>query len=162
MWKSEDDLHGDARRWAWICAAATAVFLALVSLATLTVHVRVAERWGVLPGGIDWLIMLRLGPVPLIGLVGLSVVAVGLRLRSHGWPYVGAALVFLSGYLGLAAGFFPYVVPYAVTFRDAASTDSALGLMLCGVVILLPMILCYTVLVYWLFRGKTDLDAGYH
>ena len=133
-----------------------------MSLATLKVHPRVAERWGVLPGGVDWLVMLRLAPVPLLGLVGLTLVAGGLRLRSHGWPYVGAALVFLSGYLGLAAGFFPYVVPYAVSFRDAASTDSALGLMLCGVAILLPMILAYTAFVYWLFRGKIDLDAGYH
>ncbi len=162
VWKSEDDLHGDARRWAWICAAATAVFLAAVSLATLLVHPRVAARWGVFGTTIDWMLMLRLAPVPLIGLVGLSMVALGLRLRSHGLPYVGAALVFLSGYLGLAAGFFPYVVPYAVSFREAASVDNALGLMLCGVVILLPVILAYTGLVYWLFRGKTQTDAGYH
>ena len=162
VWKSEDALHGHARRWAWICAAATAVFLVLVSLATLTVHPRVAERWGVLPGGIDWLVMLRLAPVPLVGLVGLSIVAGGLRFGSHGWPYVGAALVFLSGYLGLAAGFFPYVVPYAIPFRDAASADNALALMLGGLVIMLPMILGYTAFVYWLFRGKTDPDAGYH
>ena len=162
LWKSRDALHGDARRWAWIAAAATAAFLLLVSLATLEVHPRVAMRWGVLPGGVDWRTMLKLAPIPLIGLVGLGVVAGGLRLRSHGWPYVGAALVFLSGYLGLAAGFFPYVVPYAVTFRDAASADNALALMLGGVAILLPVIMGYTVFVYWLFRGKTDLDAGYH
>lgn len=162
VWKTRDALYDDARRWAWICAAGAALFLLLVSFATLKVHPRVAERWGVLPSGVDWLVMLRLAPVPLLGLVGLTLVAGGLRLRSHGWPYVGAALVFLSGYLGLAAGFFPYVVPYAVSFRDAASTDSALGLMLWGVAILLPMILGYTAFVYWLFRGKTDLDAGYH
>ena len=39
-------------------------------------------------------------------------------------------MVFLSGYLGLAAGFFPFVVPYAMTFRQAANADNALGLVL--------------------------------
>ncbi len=86
----------------------------------------------------------------------------GLRRRSHLTPYVGAILVFLSGYLGLAAGFFPYVAPYALTFRQAASTDSALTLMLVGVGLMLPLILGYTAWVYWLFRGKVGADAGYH
>ena len=86
----------------------------------------------------------------------------GLRRKSHGWPFVGAALVFLSGYLGLAVGFFPYVVPYALTYRQAANADNALALMLVGVAILLPVILGYTVWVYWLFRGKVAADAGYH
>ena len=86
----------------------------------------------------------------------------GLIRRSHGAPYLGAALVFLSGYLGLAIGFFPYVAPYALTYEQAASAPNALGLMLVGIVILLPVILGYTVWVYWLFRGKVSADAGYH
>ena len=66
------------------------------------------------------------------------------------------------GYIGLAAGFFPNIVPYDMTFRQAASQDNALGLMLVGVGILLPVILGYTIWVYWLFRGKVTPDAGYH
>jgi cytochrome bd ubiquinol oxidase subunit II len=29
-------------------------------------------------------------------------------------------------------------------------------------VILIPMILAYTALAYWIFRGKVDPQAGYH
>jgi len=75
---------------------------------------------------------------------------------------LGAMVVFLSGYLGLAAGFFPYVVPYALDFRQAASADNALALMLVGAAILAPVIVGYTIWVYWLFRGKVTPDAGYH
>ena len=50
----------------------------------------------------------------------------------HALPFVGAAVVFLSGYAGLAASFFPNIVPYDITYEQAASADNALGLMLVG------------------------------
>ncbi len=160
--KTQDRLHGDARRWALRAAAAVALFLAAVSLASLFVHPLVAERWGIFAGRIDGSTLLRRAPIPLVGLLGLVITWNGLRLRSHGWPYFGAALVFLSGYFGLAIGFFPYVVPYALTFRQAASADNALALMLAGASVMLPLVLGYTAWVYWLFRGKVSADAGYH
>ena len=101
-----------------------------------------------------------IGPLP--GLAGLGLVRVMSRRGSHHWPFVGALLVFLSGYPGLAAGFAPYVVPYALDFRQAAAPENALGLMLVGTLAKLPLILAYTGWVYWVFRGKIDTEAGYH
>jgi cytochrome d ubiquinol oxidase subunit II len=162
VFKTEDELHGDARRWAMAAALLTAGFLAAVSLATLFLHPRVAERWGIAAGAVDWG---RLGPlavIPLVGLVGLLITLVGLRRRSHGLPLAGAWLLFLSGYMGLAVGFAPYIVPYAVTYRQAAAADNALALLAAGLAVLLPLILGYTAWVYWVFRGKVAADAGYH
>jgi len=162
IWRTADELHGHARRWARIAAVAVAGLLAAVSVATLLVHPRVAQRWGFADGAFD---LARLGPllvIPALGAVGLAVLAWGLARRSHAGPFVGAVLVFLSGYLGLAVGFFPNIVPYDMSFRQAASADNALALMLGGVVLLLPAILAYTVWVYWVFRGKVGADAGYH
>ncbi len=160
--KSKDELHGDARRWAWLAGGATAALLAAVSIATLFVHPEVAERWGYTASGFD---MGRLAPhlpIPILGIVGLAILIIGLRRHSHAWPIIGAYVLFLSGYIGLAAGFFPNIVPYDMTYRQAANADNALGLMLVGVGILLPVILGYTIWVYWLFRGKVTADAGYH
>ena len=162
IWKTENELHGRARLWAWACGGVTAAMLAAVSLATLFVHPRVASRWGFEDGAFDPERLLALFPIPVVGLAGLALLVVGLLRRSHGWPFLGAFLVFLSGYLGLAVGFFPNIVPYDMTFRDAASPDNALGFMLVGVLILLPAILGYTAWVYWVFRGKVSADAGYH
>jgi cytochrome bd ubiquinol oxidase subunit II len=162
VWKTQDELHGKARRWAWLAAGAVSALLAAVSLATLFAHPRIAARWGWDGAGFDLAQLAPRLPIPALGLVGLLVLTLGLRRRSHGAPFLGAFLVFLSGYLGLAAGFFPNIVPYDLTFRDAASADNALGLMLVGVGILLPFILGYTVWVYWVFRGKVSADAGYH
>ena len=103
----------------------------------------------------------RFSPIPILGAVGLAVAAFGLGRKAHGWPFAGAILMFLSGYLGLAVGFVPYIVPYVMTFRQAANADNALQLLLIGGAILLPAIVGYSLWVYWIFRGKVG-DAGYH
>ena len=160
--RTEDELHGDARRWAAVAAVGTASFLAAVSLATLLIHPRVAERWGLYAGRIDFAHLGPLLPIPLLGLAGVATVAIGLKRKSHRAPFLGALMIFLSGYVGLAVGFAPYIVPYEVTFRQAASAPNALGLMLAMVAVMLPLILGYTAYVYWVFRGKVTPDAAYH
>src|SRR6185312_12552233 len=154
--KTEGPLHERARGWIQKAAAAVGLILAAVSIATLFIHPEVALRWGVGPHfggalGMDQQRLLPLLPIPLMGLVGLSMAFFGARSReahAHA-PMVGAFLAFLSGYVGLAVGFMPFVVPYAVTYEQAASSPQALTLMLIGVAILLPFILGYSAWVYW-------------
>jgi cytochrome d ubiquinol oxidase subunit II len=162
MLKTEDPLHGDARRWALIAATATGVLLAAVSLLTPVIHPLVAQRWGLFADHIELGRLASLSPIPLLGLIGLALAVAGVRTPAHRATLIGGWLLFLSGYLGLAVGFLPYVAPYALTFRQAASTDGALGLMLAGAVVLLPFNLAYTVWIYWLFRGKVLAPADYH
>jgi cytochrome d ubiquinol oxidase subunit II len=164
VWRTENELHGQARRWAWISGLAAAALLAVVSLATLLVHPRIAARWGFTGSGFDMSLFGPLMVIPAVGLAGLAIAAWALRKPQghHATPFVGAWIVFLSGYAGLAVSFFPNIVPYDLSFRDAANADNALALVLSGVAILLPFILGYTIWVYWLFRGKVGSDAGYH
>ncbi|HYC98558.1 cytochrome d ubiquinol oxidase subunit II [Brevundimonas sp.] len=165
MMKTTDNLHGDARRWTLAAAAAVGALLAAVSVATLFVHPRIAERWGFGAGGsltVDWSVLTPLLLIPALGLAGLALVAVMARRGSHRWPFAGALAVFLSGYMGLAASFMPTIVPYDIDFRQAAAPDNALGLMLVGTSVILPLILAYTGWVYWVFRGKISEETGYH
>ena len=162
MLKTQDELHGQARGWTMMAVIVTAAALAAVSLATLVIHPQVAARWGVSMGRIDFARFAPLSTIPILGAIGLAVAALGVKRKSHRWPFAGAALVFVSGYLGLAVGFAPFIVPTAITFRQAAADPTALSLMLIGASILLPLILGYTVFVYWTFRGKVTPDAGYH
>jgi len=162
VWRTDGALYDRARRWAGIAAAAVAALLAATSLATLFVHANIAARWGFENGAFDLAKLAPLLPVPALGLAGLLVAAFGLMRRAHFPPFLGAGLVFLSGYLGLAVSFFPYIVPYSMTFRQAANPDNTLALMLGGGAILLPAIIGYSAWVYWIFRGKVGAGAGYH
>ena len=165
MMKTTDNLHGDAKRWTLVSALVVAVLLAAVSLATLFIHPRIAARWGFDTGpglAVDWVMLAPLLAIPALGLGGLALVVAMARRGSHRWPFVGALLVFLSGYMGLAASFMPTIVPYDIGFREAAAPDNALGLMLVGTAVILPLILAYTGWVYWVFRGKVTPEAGYY
>jgi len=160
IWKTETKLHSDARRWARWLAMLVAAFLGAVSLATLMTHPQVASRWG-WDGGLHLDRFLPLSPIPLLGLVGLTTIGLGLAWKSHRWPFGGALLVFLSGYLGLAVGFAPHTVPYALDIHQTAAPDNALAFMLVGAAIAVPLILAYTAWVYWVFRGKVTAESGY-
>ncbi len=164
MMKTKDSLHGDARRWTLASAAAVALLLAAVSVATLLAHHRIGMRWGIDAAEVQiaWAVLLPRLAIPALGLAGLATIIVMARKGAHRLPFVGALLVFLSGYIGLAVSFMPYVVPYALDFRRAAAPDNALGLMLVGAVLALPAILAYTGWVYWVVRGKVDAESGYH
>jgi cytochrome d ubiquinol oxidase subunit II len=109
--------------------------------------------------------LLPLSPIPLFGIVMVVLAARDLRLNVHApdWrPYLFSVGVFLSGYLGLAVSLFPNLVPFEVDIWQAAARDNALGLMLVGAAIMLPVILIYTGYVYSLFWGKVDPDEAYH
>ena len=162
--RTQDDLHGDARRWAAFTGVVTALALVAVSISTLVVHHRIGLSWGVDTDQliVDWSKLVPRLAIPALGFVGLLVLTWGLAAGKHGAPFLGALMVFLSGYFGLAISFFPYIVPYALDIRQAAAPENALALMLVGAVVALPLIVGYTAWVYWVFRGKVTPEAAYH
>jgi cytochrome d ubiquinol oxidase subunit II len=72
------------------------------------------------------------------------------------------AIIFL-GYSGLLISIFPNIVPPSLSIWDAVAPRSSQIFVLVGVAIILPIILSYTALAYWVFRGKVRPgDEGYH
>jgi cytochrome d ubiquinol oxidase subunit II len=64
-------------------------------------------------------------------------------------------------YIGLGISMWPYLVPFSVTFRQAAAAPESQSLMLVGTVFLLPLILGYTGYCYYIFRGKVAHEPSY-
>jgi cytochrome d ubiquinol oxidase subunit II len=77
-------------------------------------------------------------------------------------PFFASIALFLLGYAGLAISSYPYLVPPSLTVFEAAAAPSSQLFLIVGTVILLPIILCYYGVVYWIFRGKVQPGEGYH
>jgi cytochrome bd ubiquinol oxidase subunit II len=86
----------------------------------------------------------------------------GLAHDKHLRPFLCALGLFALSFVGLGISFYPYIVPGALTIKQAAAPESSLAFLLVGAVILVPTILAYTGYSYWVFRGKIDPEEGYH
>ena len=72
------------------------------------------------------------------------------------------ALIFLA-YTGFLISIFPYVIPPSVTIWDASAPANSQLFALIGALILIPIIIIYTIMAYWVFRDKVRVgDEGYH
>jgi cytochrome d ubiquinol oxidase subunit II len=146
----------NARHWAQQLLLAVLTIMVIISLWTPLAFDRIAERW------FTWPNILYLSPVPLLTAVAAFACWHGLRTGRDVMPFLSAVALFLLGFIGLGISTVPYLVPPTLTFWDAAAVPSSQIFMLVGTLIMLPMILGYTVFVYWTFRGKVREGEGYH
>ena len=154
--KTEGAVAARARRQAMILLAIVLAFMAAVSLWTPLAFERIAARWFSLPN------ILYLWPVPAITALVAYGVARAISGGEEYGPFLGSIVLFLLGYIGLVISVFPYLVPPSLTIWDAAAVPASQIFMLLGTLFLLPMVLAYTVFVYWVFRGKVPEGARYH
>jgi cytochrome d ubiquinol oxidase subunit II len=150
--------EGPLRDWSYtrilpLCAGLL-LFLVVAFGYALTADLSVMTRWVERP----WLAVF-----PLIGSFAVLVLLAGVRSRRDGVPFAMAALIFLSAFGTMAASFWPYMIPFSVTIADAAAPAASLKFLFYGAgLVVLPIILAYTLAVYWVFRGKVQEEAGYH
>jgi cytochrome bd ubiquinol oxidase subunit II len=154
IYKTSADLQLQAVRWAKSGLGWVALGMAAISIATPLASPRVFERWFQLPE------ILLLAPLPLM--TGLLILSIWIFLqrapreddRLSWFPLAAGAALFTLAFFGLAYSFFPYVVPNQLTIWQAASSPEALSIILVGTLFVLPVILAYSVLAHWVFRGK--------
>ena len=147
---------GALRGWAWrrisrlavavLVVLGIAIIVAFFARARMTENLFLDRPWGlVFPG---------------LGLLAMAGVFIGVRARRDGVPFVMTVVFFIAAFLSLAVMFWPYMIPYSVTVASGAAPDNSLSFMFWGAgVFVLPVIVIYTAVVYWVFRGK--LRKGY-
>jgi cytochrome d ubiquinol oxidase subunit II len=155
VWKTDGQLHDDARRLARFAAPALLAAIGAVSLATPFVDRQYFERWFHYPG------LLATVPMPLLVLATFTALWRSLR-RGRDWqPFLFTLLLFLLTLIGLGISMWPDVIPRKLSIWDAAAPHSSQAFMLVGALVLIPIILAYTAFSYWVFRGKVG-EEGYH
>lgn len=156
MMKTVDGVEQRARRMGIPLLAGLMLFIAIVSVWTPLQIGRIAERWFSTPN------IFFLSQIPVATLLAAWLCWYGIRKNHSIMPFASAVALFLLAYLGLVVSNMPYIVPPSMTIWEGASHPASQVFYLIGASILMPMILLYTVVVFWLFRGKVKPGEGYH
>lgn len=153
--KTDEETQDWARKSATYTIGFVALFLAVVSISMPVMNPDIRARWFSMPN------FFFLLPVPTASLVMLILMWRDLHVGREYRPFFLSFGVFLTGYIGIAVSMWPYIVPFEITFRQAAATPESQSLLLVGTVILLPIILLYTGYCYYIFRGKASHESMY-
>jgi cytochrome d ubiquinol oxidase subunit II len=153
--KTEGALHDKLRGWAMNCIILFVICAATTTMATLLYVPHMADRVRANP----WLFS--------IVLVNMLAIANIPREFHHNRDWLAflsscGAIVTLMMLFGL--NLFPnlvYSLPFpenSLNIYNAASSQKTLGIMLIIACIGVPIVIAYTVCIYWIFRGKVKLD----
>ncbi len=150
---------GITQDWARKCASYVlgyvGLFMVIVSISMPIMNAGVKELWFSLPN------LFYLLPVPLVSAGLFIVIWRDLHRGVENRPFFLSVGVFFMGYIGLGISLWPWLVPFAVTFRQAAAAAGSQSFLLVGTLLILPVILIYTAFCYYLFRGKAS-NEGYY
>jgi len=153
--KTEDDTQDWARKCAAYLLVFVAIFMGLVSLSMPFMNADVKNLW------FSWPNMLMLSPMPLLSAGMLVMLGRDIRTQREVRPFFLSQGLFLMNYIGLGISMWPWLVPFEITFRQAAAAPESQSLLLVGTVIMLPIILGYVGYLYYVFRGKSSHEATY-
>jgi cytochrome bd ubiquinol oxidase subunit II len=154
--KTEGRIAERARASAKVLLIAVLTFMAIVSLWTPIAFERIAARWFSLPNILFfWWVP---AAIALVAFVAWRSIESGRDAA----PFLASIALFLLGYAGLLISDFPNIVPPSLTIWQAAAAPATHMFMLMGTLVLLPIIVGYTIFVYWMFGGKMREGDGYH
>jgi cytochrome d ubiquinol oxidase subunit II len=153
--KIEGELHTQLRGWIKNCMVFFIMCYAVTTMATLLYVPHMAARVRANP----WLFS-----VALLNMLAIANIPREIHLDRAGRAFVSScvAMMALMGLFGLEM--FPNLVlsnpqpAHSLTIYNAASSTKTLGIMLTIAIIGVPIVLAYTVSIYWIFRGKVKLE----
>ncbi len=148
--KTDGETQTWARKSSSYSIGFVALFLAIVSISMPIMNPAIRSLWFSMPN------FFLLVPIPIASLIMLIIAWRDLHTDREIRPFLLSFGVFLTGYLGIAISMWPYVVPFGVTYRQAAASPESQSLLLVGTVIMLPVILAYIGYCYYIFRGKAS------
>ncbi len=152
--KTEGGLQQRISRWSW---RALGAFLALYLVTTVVTLARMPQA------------LANFGRMPwLWGVVAASVLALAsipysLYLRRPGWAFLSSAATIACLIALFGAALYPNLIvsslnpAWSLTTASASSSEKTLGIMAVIAALGMPLVLSYTAVIYWVFRGKVKL-----
>lgn len=152
--KTEGDLQRKIKHWIWTAFGIFMTIYILTTIVTLVHLPHVTKNFETMPAA--WLAV-------LLNILAIANIPRAIYKEKPFYAFVSssltiAALVFLFG-----MALFPNLIvsslspEYNLTIYNAASSQKTLGITLLIAIIGMPIVLIYTAIVYWIFRGKVEL-----
>lgn len=154
--KTEGELHEKLRGWVNNAIICFIICYAVTTMATLIYVPHMAAR----VRGNPWLFS-----VAVLNMLAIANIPREIHHGRDGRAFISScvAMVALMGLFGLEM--YPNLVlsnpdvAHSLTIHNAASSHKTLGIMLTIALIGVPIVLAYTVSIYWIFRGKVRLNS---
>jgi cytochrome d ubiquinol oxidase subunit II len=150
--KTTHDVQTLAFRLLPYLLGAVLAFLAVIFVYSLTLDLAVMHRWLERP---------VLFVFPLLGAIVCGAMAFSIQHRRELIPFLCGIAIFAAAFATLAVSFYPYMIPFSVTIAEAAAPQSSQTFIFWGAgIIVLPITVIYTLVVYFVFKGKvTDFES---
>ena len=153
--KTEGALHDKLRRWAMNCIIFFVICAATSRWATLLFVPHMSARVRETP----WLFSLA-----LLNLLSIANIPREFHYGRDWRAFLSSCAAIITLMALFAVDIFPnlvYSLPNpenSLTIYNACSSQKTLGIMLIIACIGVPVVIAYTVCIYWIFRGKVKLD----
>lgn len=155
LMKTEGRFHHRIRRWINPCIITFIMLYATTTQATLLYCPHMTER-------------IKEHPAFLI-IAGVNMLAIAnipraIHLKKDFQAFLSSCMAMIALMSLFGAGLFPNMLPsnptpeHSLTVYNASSSRGTLGVMLTIALIGVPIVLAYTVSIYWIFRGKVKKE----
>jgi cytochrome d ubiquinol oxidase subunit II len=153
--KTEGVLHDKLRIWAMRCIIFFVICTVTLTMATLLYVPHMASRMRENP----WLFS-----IALVNMLSIANIPREFHHGNDGKAFLSSCAAIVTLMVLFALNIFPNLV-YSLsnpennlTIYNAASSSKTLGIILIIACIGVPVVIAYTVCIYWIFRGKVKLD----
>lgn len=129
--------------------------MVMVSFWTPLLESKITTRWFSKPN------IFYLTPICVTAFLTAALLVRSLVVKKEKLPFFLTIFLFILCYAGIAITIYPYILPYKLSFAEAAAAPTSLSFLLIGVALTLPMILVYSAFSYHVFRGKSSHHTLY-
>jgi len=153
--KTEKELHDKLRIWAVRCIIFFVICAVTLTMATLLFVPHMAVRVKEHP----WMFS-----IALANMLAIANIPREFHHKRDGLAFLSSCAAIITLMALFALNIFPNLVysqpepENSLTIYNAASSHKTLGIMLTIACIGIPVVLAYTVSIYWIFRGKVKID----
>lgn len=155
--KTEDDLQEQVRRSITPLFVGFGLLYLVVTIATWLHAPHATANLAKYP--VLWLI-------PVLNVLAVLNIPRAMHLQKPGYAFFTSSMVIVAFAALFSIAIFPNLMlssldpRYTITVYDARSSEKTLNIMLVIAAIGMPLVMTYTYIIYWTFRGKVRLDSN--